>query len=137
VAKFVATDYNVTINGSDFSTSIAALTFDISSEEQDTTSFGRTFRTRIGGLKDASVTLDFHQDFAAASVDATLFPLLGSFATVVAKPTSGTATATNPSYTGVFLVTEYQPYASSVGDLATLSVTWPAAGTAGITRGTA
>jgi hypothetical protein len=136
VAKFVATDYNVTINGSDFSTSIAALTFDISSEEQDTTSFGRTFRTRIGGLKDASVTLDFHQDFAAASVDATLFPLLGSFATVVAKPTSGTATATNPSYTGVFLVTEYQPYASSVGDLATLSVTWPAAGTAGITRGT-
>ena len=137
MAKFVATDYNVTINGSDFSTSIAALTFDISSEEQDTTSFGRTFRTRIGGLKDASVTLDFHQDFAAASVDATLFPLLGSFATVVAKPTSGTATATNPSYTGVFLVTEYQPYASSVGDLATLSVTWPAAGTAGITRGTA
>ena len=136
MAKFVATDYNVTINGSDFSTSIAALTFDISSEEQDTTSFGRTFRTRIGGLKDASVTLDFHQDFAAASVDATLFPLLGSFATVVAKPTSGTATATNPSYTGVFLVTEYQPYASSVGDLATLSVTWPAAGTAGITRGT-
>jgi len=137
MAKFVATDYNVTINGTDFSTSIAALTFDINAEEQETTSFGRTFRTRIGGLKDASVTLDFHQDFAAASVDATLFPLLGSFATVVAKPTSGTATATNPSYTGIFLVTEYQPYASSVGDLATLSVTWPTAGTAGITRGTA
>ena len=137
MAKFVATDYAVTINGTDFSTSIAALTFDITAEEQDTTSFGRTYRTRIGGLKDASLTLDFHQDFAAASVDATLFPLLGSFATVVAKPTSGTATATNPSYNGVFLVTEYQPYASSVGDLATLSVTWPAAGTAGITRGTA
>jgi hypothetical protein len=137
MAKFVATDYAVTINGTDFSTSIAALTFDITAEEQDTTSFGRTYRTRIGGLKDASLTLDFHQDFGAASVDATLFPLLGSFATVVAKPTSGTATATNPSYTGIFLVTEYQPYASSVGDLATLSVTWPAAGTAGITRGTA
>jgi hypothetical protein len=137
MAKFVATDYAVTINGTDFSTSIAALTFDITAEEQDTTSFGRTYRTRIGGLKDASLTLDFHQDFGAASVDATLFPLLGSFATVVAKPTSGTATATNPSYNGVFLVTEYQPYASSVGDLATLSVTWPAAGTAGITRGTA
>jgi len=136
MAKFVATDYNVTINGTDFSTSIAALTFDINADEQETTSFGRTFRTRIGGLKDASVTLDFHQDFAAASVDATLFPLLGSFATVVAKPTSGTVTATNPSYTGVFLVTAYQPYASSVGDLATLSVTWPTAGTAGITRGT-
>jgi hypothetical protein len=136
MAKFVATDYAVTINGSDFSTSIAALTFDITAEEQDTTAFGRTYRTRIGGLKDASLTLDFHQDFGAASVDATLFPLLGSFATVVAKPTSGSVTATNPSYTGVFLCTEYQSFASSVGDLATLSVTWPAAGTAGITRGT-
>lgn len=136
MAKFVATDYNVLVNGTDLSTSIAALTFDISAEEQDTTSFGRTYRTRIAGLKDASVTLDFHQDFGAASIDSTLFPLLGSFATVVAKPTSGSVTATNPSYTGVFLVTEYQPYASTVGDLATLSVTWPTAGTAGITRGT-
>jgi len=136
MAKFVATDYNVTINGSDFSTSIAALTFEITAEEQDTTAFGRTYRTRIGGLKDASLTLDFHQDFGAASVDATLFPLLGSFATVVAKPTSGSVTATNPSYTGVFLCTAYSPMASSIGDLATLSVTWPTAGTAGITRGT-
>jgi hypothetical protein len=136
MAKFVATDYAVTINGTDFSTSIAALTFDINAEEQETTSFGRTYRTRIGGLKDASVTMDFHQDFGAASIDVTLFPLLGSYATVVAKPTSGSVTATNPSYTGIFLVTEYQPYASSVGDLATLSVTWPTAGTAGITRGT-
>ena len=136
MAKFVATDYNVTINGTDFSTSIAALTFDITAEEQDTTAFGRTYRTRIGGLKDASLTLDFHQDFGAASVDATLFPLLGSFATGVAKPTSGSVTATNPSYTGVFLCTAYSPMASSIGDLATLSVTWPTAGTAGITRGT-
>jgi hypothetical protein len=136
MAKFVATDYNVTINGTDFSSSIAALTFDISAEEQDTTSFGRTYRTRIGGLKDASLTLDFHQDFGVASIDATLFPLLGSSATVVAKSTSGTISATNPTYTGVFLVTEYQPYASSIGDLATLSVTWPTSGTAGITRAT-
>jgi hypothetical protein len=44
--------------------------------------------------------------------------------------------ATNPSYSGVFLVSQYSPFASSVGDLATLSVSWNAAGTAGITRGT-
>ena len=137
MAKFVATDYSVTINGTSFSSSIAAVTFDISSEEQDTSAFGTTYRTRIGGLRDASITLDFHQDFGASSVDQTLFPLLGSQATVVAKPTSGAVSSTNPSYTGVFLVTEYSPMASSIGDLATLSVTWPTAGTAGITRGTA
>lgn len=135
MAKFVATDYNVTINGAPFSSSLAAVTLDITSEEQETTAFGSSFRSRVGGLKDASITLDFHQDFGAASVDATLWPLLGTNATVVIKPTSGTPTATNPAYSGVFLVTEYQPYASSVGDLATLSVSWPLA-SGSVTRAT-
>jgi hypothetical protein len=135
VAKFVATDYNITINGSPFSTSLAAVTLDIVAEEQETTSFGSTFRTRIGGLKDATVSLDFHQDFAAASIDATLFPLVGTNATVVIKPTSGTVSATNPSYSFEALCTQYQPFASSVGDLATLSVSWPVSGP--VTRATA
>ena len=112
------------------------MTLDITSEEQETTAFGSTYRSRVGGLRDASLTLDFHQDFAAASVDATLFPLLGTNATVVIKPTSGTVNATNPEYSGVFLVTQYQPYASSVGDLATLSVVWPLA-SGSVTRATA
>ncbi len=136
MAKFVATNYNIKINGADFSSAIAAVTFDVSAAEQETTAFGNSYIQRIAGLKDASVTLDFHQDFGSASVDATLFPLLGSNATVVVIPNGTGVTSTNPSYTGVFLVTEYQPFASSVGDLATLSVTWPLAdGT--ITRGTA
>ena len=135
MAKFVATDYRITINGTDFSSSLAAVTLDVSAAEQEVTAFGDTFVQRISGLKDASISLDFHQDFGAASVDATLWPLLGSNATVVIAPTAGATAATNPAYSGVFLVTEYQPYASSVGDLATLSVSWPLAdGT--ISRGT-
>jgi len=135
VAKFVATDYSITINGASFSTSLAAVTLDITVEEQDTTAFGNTARTRVGGLQDGSISLDFHQDFGATAVDSTLFPLLGSYATVVVKPTSGTVTATNPTYTAVALVTQYQPFASTVGDLATLSVSWPISGP--VTRGTA
>lgn len=137
MAKFVATNYNIKINGTDFSSAIAAVTFDISAAEQEVTAFGDSFVQRIGGLKDASVTLDFHQDFGAASVDATLFPLLGGNATVVVIPNGSVVSATNPSYTGVFLCSgAYSPFASSVGDLATLSVTWPLAdGT--VTRGTA
>jgi hypothetical protein len=135
VAKFVATDYSITINGTSFSTSLAAATLDITSEEQDVTSFGSTFRSRIGGLKDATLSLDFHQDFAAASVDATLFPLLGTQATVVIKPTAGTVSATNPTYSFNCLVTQYQPFASSIGDLASLSVSWPVSGA--VTRATA
>lgn len=134
MAKFVATDYAITIGTANFSTSIAAVTLDISTDEQETTAFGDTYRTRIAGLRDASLTIDFHQDFAAGAVDATLFPLLGSAIGFSIKPTSGTVTATNPSYSGTALVTQYQPFAGSVGDLATLSVTWPVSGA--VTRGT-
>lgn len=137
MAKFVATDYKVTINGTNFSDHVAAVTMDVTAEEQDTTAFGGSgFRTRVAGLKDSNVSIDFHQDFGAASIDATLFPLLGTQATVTVVPTSGSVSATNPTYSGVYLVTAYSPYASTVGDLATLSVSWPLAGTAGVTRGT-
>lgn len=135
MAKFVATDYNISIAGTDFSSSLAAVTLDITSEEQETTPFGSTFRTRIGGLKDASVSLDFHQDFGAAAVDETLWSNLGGTVEIVIKPTSGSVTSTNPSYTFNALVTQTQPFANSVGDLATMSVEWPVDGE--ITRGTA
>jgi hypothetical protein len=129
MAKFVALDYKVTINGTDFSSSINSVDLSIESAEVETTAFGSSFTTRVGGLKSASITLDFHQDFAGASVDSVLFPLLNSLATVVIVPTSGTVSATNPSYTALCLVNQYQPFASAVGDLATLSVTWPTSGT--------
>ena len=135
MAKFVATGVNVKINGNDLSDHISAVTFDISSDEIETTAFGTQWRQRIGGgLQDASISLDFHQDFGAASVDAVLYPLFNTVATVVVVPQSGSVSATNPSYSGTFTVTQYQPVASNVGDLATLSVSWPSAGT--VTRGT-
>jgi hypothetical protein len=141
VAKLVATDIKTVINGVDFSDHIAAVTLDISTDEIETTAFGGAgFRTRVAGLKDGSITLDFHQDFAttgSGAVDQTIWNNFGSFATVVVSPTSGTVTSANPSYTGVYLVSQTTPIASSVGDLQTLSITWPTAGTAGIVRGTA
>lgn len=135
MAKFVATDYAITINGTNFSTSLAAVELTVESDDTETTAFGTEWRSRVGGLKQASVTLEFHQDFGSNSVDATLWPLLNTLATVVIKPTSSSPSASNPSYTAVCLVNQYQPFASSVGDLATLSVTWPVSGT--VTRATA
>ncbi len=127
MAKFVAKDYDIEINGESFSTSLASVTLSLTAEEQETTAFGGEFRQRISGLKDASISLDFHQDFGAASVDATLYPLLGSQATVVVKPTSDAIGTVNPGFSAVYLVTEYSPFDSSVGDLATFSVEWPIA----------
>lgn len=133
--KFVATDYKVTINGTNLSTSLNQVELALESDDVETTAFGGTFRERIGGLKSGSLTLQFMQDFAATSVDATLFPLYNTLATVVITPTSSAVSTANPSYTAVCLVNQYSPHASSVGDLATFSVTWPTSGT--VTRGTA
>ena len=135
MAKFFAQDYKVTVGTTVLSDSIASVTLDITTDEVETTAFGSTYRTRIGGLKDASVSLDFHQDFGAGAVDALLFPLMGSTVAVAIAPTSGTVTATNPEYRFTALVTQYQPFANSVGDLASLSITWPVSGE--VVRGTA
>ena len=135
MAKFYAQDYKVTVGTTVLSDSVASVTLDITTDEVETTAFGSSYRTRIGGLKDASVSLDFHQDFGAGSIDSLLFPLMGSTVAVKIAPTSGTVTATNPEYRFNALVTQYQPFAGAVGDLATLSITWPVSGD--VVRGTA
>ena len=135
MAKFFAQDYKITIGTAVVSSSIAAVTLDISADEVETTAFGSSYRTRIGGLKDASVSFDFHQDFGAGAVDALLFPLMGTLVDVKIAPTSGTVTASNPEYRFSALCTQYQPYAGSIGDIASLSITWPVSGE--VVRGTA
>jgi hypothetical protein len=135
VAKFSATQFNISIAGQDFSDSLAAVTLDISRESLEVTSFGNSARRYIGGLQDASVTFSFHQDFAAGSVDQTIFSNLGGTVAVIIKPTGGSVTSSNPSYSFNALVVQSTPYSSNVGDLATMDVTWPVDGA--ITRGTA
>ena len=134
MAKFVATDHKITINGTNFSNSLQSVNLTISADEVDTTSFGGDWKSVTGGLKSGSLQLNFFQDFGASSVDTTLWPLLNTLATVVITPTSATVSATNPAYTAICLVSQYQPFQSTVGDIATLSLTWPTSGT--VVRGT-
>ena len=125
MAKFVATDFAISINGTPLSGNIAAATINTTAAEVEITAFGNSHIQRTSGLKDASVSLDFHQDFAAASVHEIINPLLGGYATVTIVPTSGSVSATNPSVTLSALVTEYNPIEASIGDLVTFSVSWP------------
>lgn len=134
MAKFSAQDFVIEIAGTDFSSSLAAVTLDVSKEQLEITSFGDSARRYIAGLQDASVTFSFHQDFATGSVDETLWDNLGGTVAVTITP-SGTVTASSPQYSFNALVTSTQPYSSNVGDLATMDVTWPVDGA--ITRATA
>ena len=132
MAQLVLTNTRVSIAGVDLTDHVTSVTLDLSADEVETTAFGSTARTRVGGLLDHSVSLDFQQDYAAANVEATIRPLLGGTAQVILKP-NGTATSpTNPSYTFTVLCTEWQSINGAVGDLATASVTWPISGAVAI-----
>lgn len=134
MAKFLATDFKITLNGTDLSTSLHSATLDVSSNEVETTTFGNTYKTVVGGILGGTMKLDFYQDYAAGSVDATIWPLVNTLATVTIVPTSGTVSATNPKYQALCLVNAYTPVAGSIGDLASFSVSWPTSGT--VTRAT-
>jgi len=134
LAKFVLTDASVTLNSVDLSDHVASVTLDITADEIVTTAMGDTFQSRTGGLKDGTLSIEFQQDFAASEVDATLWPLLGTTTAFVVKPTSSAVSATNPSYSGNVLVNQHIPVANAVGELATMSVSFPTSGT--ITRAT-
>lgn len=125
----VITNANVTIGGVDLSSHITKVTLSTSRAEVETTTFGNTAKRRVAGLADSSVAIDFNQDFAAAAVEATLYPLLGSTAQVVVKPNGTAAGTANPSYTFSALVTEWTPLDAQVGELASASITWPIDGT--------
>jgi len=129
VATFAFIDAVVTVNSVDLSDWVTSVSLSTSADELDDTAMGDTYRSRIGGLKDWSVTVEFNQDFAASIVDATLWPLLGSTTALTLKPTSSATSATNPQYSGTVLVSQYPVFGNAVGDKATVSVTWPGAGT--------
>jgi hypothetical protein len=134
MATFAFTDADVNIDSTDLSDHVRQVALTVSFDELDDTAMGDTYRSRLGGLGDWNVTIEFNQDFAASEVDATIWPLIGTVVTLVVKPTSGSVSATNPSYSGSVLISDYTPMSNSVGDLATVSVTWPGAGT--LTRAT-
>lgn len=136
MARLVLTDASVVINSVNLSDHIASVTISTTEDVIDTSAFSSTSingRTRVAGLADNSITLEFHQDFATSNVEQTIYPLIGSTTTIVVKPTSSATGATNPSYTMTALVSEWQPLSGSVGELATASVTWPVSGA--ITKG--
>ncbi len=125
MAVFAATDCTISVGGTDLSDHAASVTVNVEAADLDTTAFGDSWNTRIGGLKSGSVGVTFHQDFASSSVDDTVWSALGTSAAIVVKPTSGSVSTTNPSYSFSALITDATPLDSSVGDLATVTYTWP------------
>ena len=129
MARLVLNNAFISVGGVDLSDLVASVTLNSTFDVVETTAFSSTAaKTRVAGLADNSVALEFHQDYATSEVEQTIYPLLGTVATVIVKPNGVTTGAQNPSYTCSAVISEWTPLNGSVGELATASVTWPVTG---------
>jgi hypothetical protein len=129
MARIVLNNAFISVGGVDLSSLVASVTLNSTFDVVETTAFSSTSaKTRVAGLADNSVTIEFQQDYATSQVEQTIYPLLGTAAAVIVKPNGATTSAFNPSYTCSAIISEWTPINGSVGELATASVTWPVTG---------
>lgn len=140
MAKQVLRNAYISVNGVNLSDHCSSIDPPDTADEVEVTAFsGSGYREYLQGMKDATITAEFFQDYATGSVDATLYPLYdsGGTFTVVYRPDSAAASSTNPQYSMTARLTSYSGMGGAVGEANRVTATFRNAGTAGITRGTA
>ena len=133
MARLVLTDAYVVLASTDISQYVTSVTLSSTLDVVETTSMGSTSRTRVAGLRDNQVVLEFNQDFASGALETLIYPSdattkIGTAVAMEVRPTSAAASTTNPKYSFSALITEWQSVSGSVGELATVSVSWPISG---------
>lgn len=125
MAVLALTNAYVSVNSVVLSDHATSVTVNYEIDSVESTAFGSGGHTFVGGLQNNSIEVEFNQDYAAANVEATVYPLVGTVTTVVIKPNGATTGATNPAYTitGTYLASS-QPVAGAVGELAKMSLTF-------------
>jgi hypothetical protein len=134
MAVLALTDAVITINAIAVTSKANSVTLNYEVDSIEVTAFGDTGHKFAGGLQNNSLEVALMQDFAttipagspSTSVEALIYPLVGTTTTVTVKPTSAITSTTNPIYTltGTFLAS-HTPVAGGVGELVmtTLSFT--------------
>lgn len=137
MATLVYTNAYVSINSVDLSDHVKSVTLNFEAELHDDTVMGTSgTRSNKPGLKNWSLEVEFLQDYAASSVDATLFALIGAAAFPVAmNPNTSTTSASNPRFSGNAVLESYPPLTAEVGQLGTVTASFRSAGA--LTRATA
>ncbi len=138
MAVFVLKDAVVTIDGVNLSDHVSEVSIETERDEVDVTAMGATNKVNVAGLGDATITCTMFQDFAAAKVDATLWPLSTSNTAfvVTVKATSAATSTTNPLYSMTTLMYGYSPISGGIGDASSTEVVFRNAAQAGLTRAT-
>jgi hypothetical protein len=130
MAVFLNNGVGVKVNSVDLSDHVNNITLNRNFDELEVTAMGDAGHKFIKGLEASSITLDFLNDTATASVLQTLQAAWGTNVTLVLLQNKGTAvSATNPLYTMTVLVNGTTDINGATGDLSTQSVTWNVSGT--------
>lgn len=125
MAIFLQNNVGVKINSVDLSDHITSVTLTQNFDELEVTALGDSSHKFVKGLEASTLTLNFLNDFAAASVQATLQSAYGTTVTAVLLPVKGTAvSATNPLYTVSILINNLTPLNGAVGDISNSSMTF-------------
>lgn len=128
MSTLVLTNAQIVINSVDLSSHVDTVTIEQNYADVDVSTFGTTSKQHAAGLSDNKLTLNFLQDFATASVDATIFPLVGLTTSFNIKPVASATSSTNPAYTGTVVVLQWKPLDGKIGAAAVASVAWPISG---------
>jgi hypothetical protein len=130
MAVFLNNKVGVKVNSVDLSDHVTAVTINRSFDELEVTAMGDSGHKFVKGLEASSVTIDFINDTASASVLQTLQAAWGTNVTVVFLQEKGTAvSATNPLYTATCLINNTTDINGSVADLSVQSLTFNVSGT--------
>lgn len=120
----------LTVNGVNLSDHVKSLTLNTGANLNDETAMGDNTVINRASTKTWDLSVEFFQDFAANSVDATLNPLVGAAAFPVAMRPDSTAAmgATNPCWSGLAVLQGYQPLGGAKGDELMAPVSFASAG---------
>jgi hypothetical protein len=125
MAIFLQNNVGVKINSVDLSDHITSVTLTQNFDELEVTALGDSAHKFVKGLEASTLTLNFLNDFAATSVQATLQAAYGTTVTAVLLPVKGTAvSATNPLYTVSIIVNNLTPLNGAVGDISNSSMSF-------------
>ena len=124
------TDASITVGGDDFSDHCVKVEIDDGVVELDGLVFSNTAEHVVGGLDRWTITATFKQDFAASNVNIRLRAVRGTNVAVVVKPTSGSVSSTNPSWTGTGFFPGFKPLGDgTVGEIPMIEAVFKNAGT--------
>lgn len=125
MAIFMNNNVVVILGGTTISDHVSSVTLNREVDAVEITAMSDTDHVFLKGLNANSVSLEFFNDFAAASVNSIIDDAMGTYLNLKLIPVSGTVSSTNPSYTMSCFIQQWQPISGTPQDVATASVTWP------------